>query len=144
MSNEATQPKTTMRQLLTRWAEVEPGRCLLVLAENLKPDKADCQEFYLVDSKRSQMVHSDVLDIDAESDDSLMRIQWAVQQAIVARGWYFEIKYDPNCADPKNPYDATVETSTIGDGWGFGNDGVTAPLLVAYLDALEANKKAGH
>lgn len=112
-----------MKELLEKWAKLEPGRCKQVA------------DYYIVDSRIVYLLRQDTLEIDAG-----MRIQWAVQQAIVARGWAFELKYNASCPDPRNPYDATVDSNKSG-GWGFGNNGFVAPLLEAYLNTLEGETK---
>lgn len=124
--------QSTMRDLLARWAATEPGKCHL---------HEEIEGFTVSSGKWWYLV----LDSNLAEESNLIKIQWAVQQAIVSRGWSFELKYDPDWPDPR--YEATVDSNKSG-GWEFGNDGFVAPLLAAYLHTLEGeneltNKKAG-
>lgn len=126
---------TKMRELLARWAEVEPGRCkredwpsgerILILTPSggwqLVWDEEETGGYYPTQPAAEAFT------------------QWLVQQAIIERGWVFELKYNPDCPDLNNSYDATVDSNKSG-GWSFGNDGFTVPLLEAYLHTLEATK----
>lgn len=112
-----------MRKLLTRWAKLEPDRC----------EKSSKKPLFTI---RANEDEKNILDSDELSGLELAWIQWAVQAAIVERGWAFELKYNPDCPDPRNPYDATVDSSTSG-GWGVGSDNLARPLLDAYLYTLE-------
>lgn len=110
-----------MRELLKRWAELEPDRCRQKLAEmalegfvfNLN----DC--WNLIHSKK------------ANEADSLMRIQWAVQQAIVARGWRWNLECYPLTGICEGMI--LISLSYV---LRRGDDPATA-LLTAYLAALE-------
>lgn len=148
MNEVTTNQPDTMRQLLARWAAVEPEWCKNQNHHSFTRDEED-DNFYIKDGGGDtwgwHLVISDSNPSDEEGyypykRNALMYIQAAVQDAIIERGWSIELNYNPGCSDPNNPYDAVVETSTSGDGWGFGNDGFTAPLLSAYLQALEANQ----
>lgn len=116
-----------MQELLKRWAGLEPGRC---------EKNREITYTIWTEPGAAKQVHNP----DELSQIDLAWIQWAVQQAIVARGWSFELKYNPDSPDPRNPYDATVDSNKSG-GWGFGNDGFTVPLLEAYLHTLEGEVK---
>jgi hypothetical protein len=110
-----------MRQLLQKWAEIEPGRCekssknIFTIQTAPDPMEAEAKNIY---------------DPDNLSGLDLAWIQWAVQRAIVARGWRFEFR-------------------GFSSGLGFQVELRGAPardtnpagaLLKAYLKALEAAK----
>lgn len=107
-----------MKQLLRKWREL---------------DLESSHEIYL--SRINDLTEGDLID-----PRFMGRIQLVLQGDIVKRGWSFELKYNPDCPDPRNPYDATVDSSKSG-GWGFGNDGFAIPLLEAYLHTLEGEPK---
>lgn len=110
-----------MRKLLNKWAELDPDRC-----------EKSSQNIFTI---RADEEARNIYDPDDLAGLDLAWIGWAVQQAIVERGWSFELNYNPNCPDPNNPYDATVDSSKSG-GWGFGKYNTTAPLLYAYLETM--------
>lgn len=97
-----------MRELLERWAKLEPDKCQVVSGH------------YLVDGRIVYLLRTDTIEVDA-----LMITQWAVQKAIIAREWYFEIF----C----NPTKCTVGVlSSMAT-----EDNPAEALLGAYLAALE-------
>lgn len=120
-----------MKELLKKWAALEPDRCRL-------EDWPGGKRILILSPYGWQLV------IDEEEPEGYFPnrlfaeafTQHVVQQAIIARGWAFSINYDPESPDRNNPYDATV-TGPTSEGWGFGNDGIASPLLTAYLETLE-------
>lgn len=126
-----------MRELLARWAAVEPGRCKHTATKNLITRDKDLEEIHLIDSAgRWRMVLSDALGLDLEEDD-FMRIEWATQAAIIARGWAFTLTYD-NESNLK--YSAKVcidKDNCINLG---SEDGLTEALLATYLRTLEKTR----
>lgn len=92
--------------LLKRWAELQPG-------ENNPDDLAVTLE-----------------SLNYDLSGVYPQIQWKVQQAIVARGWSFDLKYNSHF----RAYHATVD---FRDNVGTFDNPAEA-LLVAYVKALEA------
>lgn len=129
--------KTTMRQLLARWAEVEPEWCKL----ETWPDEEACyiaaeagNEGEPGYSQGWQRVFDTKDGYYPWNSQALMEIQWAVQQAIVARGWRFNLE----CY----PVTGVCEGVVFLDLFHIrraGGDPAEA-LLSAYLAALEASK----
>lgn len=103
--------KTTMQELLARWAEAEPSHCQLLSG------------YYVVDARIVYLLRTDTLEVDG-----LMRIQWAIQEAIAERGWYFELSYSP---------ERGYETE-VGMGNGYSDKNLAEAILAAYLQALES------
>lgn len=116
-----SEQQSTMRDLLARWAAVEPERLKNLYDQAFRFDMGEYD-------------HSIYFLYDDLSPIDLAWIQWATQQAIIARGWSFELSYNPDASS--NLYEATVDSNKSG-GWEFGNDGFVAPLLDAYLHTLE-------
>jgi hypothetical protein len=116
----------TIRDLLRRWAELEPKRCRLSESNDNEID---------VRINEGDMWCEIALDSIVALD--MMWIQWAVQQAIVKQGWRWNLECYP--------------ITEICEGVVFfdydhirrrGGDPAEA-LLAAYLAVLETNKKAG-
>lgn len=111
---------TNMRQLLEKWAEVEPGRC-----------KRETRDFYVtLGDNNFYLVITDSTPggYCPSKEAALARVQWATQQAIIARGWYFELIYSLEYG-----YEATVGESDC-----TSQDNMAEALLSAYLAAIEA------
>lgn len=120
-----TTTKTTMRQLLARWAEVEPTRCRVeTLPDNLA-------EFILNLDGRAILVFTDtgIRGFWETESDSLMQIQWAVQQAIIARNWAFTARYI-----------ARYKRHLASVGFTYDQEGASQAeaILSAYLKEIEA------
>lgn len=116
MSDETTK---TMRDLLERWAAMEPERC--------RPCESgeDEVEVSIKKGEWCQIILEDIITLD------LMWVQWATQQAIISRGWRFNLE----CY----PVTAICEGVVFLDLFHVrrpGGDPATA-LLTAYLAALE-------
>lgn len=107
-----------MKELLERWNELEPGWC-----------EARTNGSYLVGkiAVDGDAVGYRVYPPFTEHISS-MRIQYAVQQAIAARGWDFEFSYDD---DPRQ-YFCTID----GRQDCSSGDTPAAALLAAYVQAL--------
>lgn len=136
MSDETTK---TMRDLLERWAATEPGRCRLNF--NWKPANGD-NNYYIVtqadDSEGWQLVCSDAEPncYFPNKNEALGRIQWAVQAAIVGRGWSFILTYNHGY---KNSFYAKVcidKENCIN----LSGSNLTEALLAAYVRVLEKTK----
>lgn len=106
-----------MRELLERWAELEPERCQL--AGNFA-----CVVLIQHVWRRVRY--------DANIVDDRPRVLWAVIEAATARDWYFDISYLPG---PKQFHADVVLTLHRGKT----TDPAEA-LLSAYIKALEAVK----
>lgn len=115
-----------MRKLLEKWAALEPECC-----------EKSSKNIFTVQIPTGEA--KNIYDPDELTGLDLAWIQWAVQAAIVNRGWKLTLHYAPNCPDPNNPYDAEVSGDKV-EGWGFGPDNIVEPLLSAYLEALEAER----
>lgn len=114
--------------LVKQWAEIAPGTCQAVTPPALTgtfrvkilPDLLCWHWIEFTDGELS------LRDIAV--------LQFAVQQAIVARGMYFELRYWP----PRRKYRAEV-----GNSQGEWFDNPAAALLSAYLKALGEVEKKG-
>jgi hypothetical protein len=114
-----------MRQLLQKWAEIEPGRCeksgknIFTIQTAPDPMEAEAKNIY---------------DPDNLSGLDLAWIQWVVQQAIIARGWRWNLECYP--------------VTGICEGIVFFGSthirqregGPAEALLSAYLETLEAQR----
>jgi hypothetical protein len=120
---DTTTPTKTMRDLLTKWAEVEPDLCELPTSPRL-PNVFSVQVGTAI---------KNIFDPDDLSDFDLAWIQWAVQQAIVERGWYFETYYTP-----MSGYGVMVTIPSKCRAKDFSDTSIAEALLGAYLDTLEA------
>lgn len=134
MSEQTKQPDT-MRDLLTRWAAMEPDWCRLNL--NWQPANGD-NNYYIAtqtdDSEGWQLVYG-----DAEpncyfpgKNEALGRIQYAVQAAIVARGWYVQSRYVPR---------QKQWIASVGFTYDQVGDSPAEVILSAYLKEIEENSK---
>lgn len=104
-----------MRELLKRWAELEPDRCHL---------KKNIDGFTINSGKWWDLLFTGNL----PSEDGLMKVQYAVQQAIIARGWLLDLDWD-----------GTRWEAWVNSGWADRSPNSAAEaLLSAYLDAIEA------
>lgn len=109
-----------MRELLIKWAELETSRC----------EKSGKNVFTIeVDGEAKNIYGPDNL-----TGLDLAWIGWAVQQAVVSRGWGYSTGYDRtlvfgNC-------EADVEFSPRSGAHEQGDNPAEA-LLKAYLRALE-------
>lgn len=115
-----------MKELLKRWAAMEPERC-----ENLYNQAF---RFHL---EEGEYTHSIYPVDDYLSKPDLAWIQWATQQAIVSRGWGFELTLN---TDWENRAESMVR---YGVNWtsspAIQSDPAEA-LLSAYLKALEESR----
>lgn len=115
-----TTTKTTMRELLARWAEVEPDVCEDLYGQTIR--------LHLLDDS-TYSIHPIVDDLPVSH---LAMIQWAVQQAIVARDWSFELSYYSILGSYGAEIDIDSHRSVNRPG-----SSPTEALLTAYLRALE-------
>lgn len=108
-----------MRKLLEKWATLEPALCRL---SSLKPE-----DFELLNDPKGRWW-------TIITEDSLMHIQAAVQDAIIARGWGFEMQFN---TDWQNRTEVMVR---YGVNWASSEptDNPAEALLTAYLAAIEA------
>lgn len=128
-----------MKELLERWAILEPDKCKRETRPNW--DWHEEFEYFYIASEAGNKGESGhgwgwqlVLNHSGyhpDDNEALGRIQWAVQQAIIARSGYFAIEYRPK----EQAYRA-IALNDIGV-WGLTP---TQALLGAYLDALESEK----
>jgi hypothetical protein len=118
-----------VRELLERWAGLEPGFC------KVETHHSQVSIFYARASEQSfyALVYSDAYPdrYHPNKNESLMRIQWAAQQAIVARGWRWNLE----CCPLTGICEGTILIS-LSYVLRRGDDPATA-LLTAYLAALE-------
>jgi hypothetical protein len=128
MTEATTNQTNTMRELLARWAELEPERCKHIKT-GLQANRVEWEEFYISDGDQELLTHSDMHNISCTSNGALMWIQWAVQQAIVARGWYFQVRYVP--INKKFLASVGFTYDQIGDN-------PAEAILSAYLKEIEA------
>lgn len=119
MTNDTTQPKTTIRELLARWAEVEPGRC-----EKLQIDGSTV---WATAGGTKQVYNPDEL-----SQVDLAWIQWATQAAIIERGWYVQVRYIPR---------QKQWLASVGFTYDQEGDGPAEAILSAYLKEIEVQAK---
>lgn len=129
MNDTTTETLTT---LLARWAELEPERCTFIEAH--KGIHNDLYNFPRLDWS------VDIKDLgpeghfsDPDKNCDLACIQGAVQEAIQARGWSWDMRH--------NQYGGVGFEATV---WDMGPEyhcigqSPAAALLSAYLKALEA------
>lgn len=105
-----------MRELLERWAELEPQRCQLA-------DNRNC--VVLINHVWRRVRY------DMAMPDDRPRVLWAVIEAIKPRDLYFELAYYP----PLKTHQAKV-----GNFNSAATDDPAEAALSAYIQALEAVK----
>lgn len=110
-----------MRELLTKWAELEPARC--------EPFRVGIFTIWTESGAARQIFGPDDL-----TDLDLAWIQFAVQQAIVERGWSYKVGHDSHYGWG---YEAEINDSTAEDKCAQGHSSAAEVLLIAYLAALE-------
>lgn len=110
-----------MRELLKRWAELEPEKIDGEYWDDPVTGGAG-SEFRIA----GVAVYSDLFEI-GENDPAL--IQWAVQEAIKDKNWWFSLSKATDGAG----YWGRVKIAAFG----AYNDDPAAALLAAYLEALE-------
>ncbi len=126
-----------MRELLTRWAELEPERC--------KPTQV--ADFCIFDreERRNYYIYFN----DPEMFDQIDHIQGLVQKAIVARGWGFELNNvrlakgsdAPAIMDTVNAIVYAPKDGTHFNTWSRAPAETTAEaLLAAYVEMLGDEK----
>lgn len=120
-----------MKDLLLKWAELEPeSRCRITYE--------DAVEFRL----STDRILIAPLDLEPEqySEEMLAYIQFAIQDAIVSKGWDFHFESVRHSADGGTSYGSTVFAAVEDietDFWGCSSIAAES-LLSAYLKALEA------
>lgn len=116
-----------MKELLKRWAELEPGWCELRVGGSYWVGKIT------VDGESvAYRAHPPFTE-----PHSLMRTQFAVQQAIVARGWDYRL--ETYTMEGDRQYVAWVYPG----GQALGQTTEAVALLSAYLKALDEVTKKG-
>lgn len=110
-----------MRELLKRWAELEPELCK-----------------YLKDGV-ALPINGEWVFIYTTPFDGNMFIQWKVQQAIEARGWVFHLT--PVHWRVGNFYEVIIVTP--GRDGSSESENITEALLSAYLKALDGVTRKG-
>lgn len=121
-----------MKELLQRWAELEPERCRIPGNSSTAED----QEVF-IDEAGHQIWN-------AQSGLERGLVQIAVQEAIAARGWTIRVESLYHAMDDSYIYDSIVFASNGGFNWrSFGEESTMAAesLLSAYLKALEKAKE---
>lgn len=116
--------ESSIKGLLERWSQLEPQLC-----------RKDWLDDYRIEINETYRV---VVDADKEIKQSaLAGIQWAVQQAIIEKGWYFKLN---NFLNDKG-YAAKVISDINKEevSLTISNNPIEA-LLAAYLKVLEASK----
>jgi hypothetical protein len=107
-----------VKQLLQKWAELEPDACENLYGQTIRLHLSD-------DSSHGIYPLVDDLKIA-----DLALVQWAVQEAIVARGWRFEFR----------GFSSGLGFQVELRGAPARDTNPAAALLKAYLKALEAAK----
>lgn len=117
-----------MRELLKKWSELESDRCGYGFDKYYSSyDREYCQ--VMLDN---QLTWAGPRNGRPDDGYYLPQIQYAVQQAIEAHGWYFVIQPSPS------QYEAVVyKTLTEGSDHYFISESIPEALLSAYLEALE-------
>lgn len=129
------------RELLRKWAELEPEACKLETRPNVDWHE-EFEDFYIASEAGNpggpghgwgwQLVFTDK---EPEAyypwkSEALMRIQWAVQEAVVKRNLPLDIHYG------KTAWDVFIDGY---EGFAKEKETVTEALLEAYIDYLENN-----
>lgn len=121
--------ESNIKGLLEKWSQLEPQLC----RQDIDTDEFDYSE--VIYHVNNTPVYSTQYPENyyPDKDHSLARIQWAVQQAIIEKGWYFNIwqNYNEYRAEtgPKMPSPFFSKS-----------DNPAEALLAAYLKTLEANR----
>lgn len=130
-----------IRELLRKWAALEPEKCKLETRPN-QDWHEEFEDFYIASEAGNegepgygwgwQLVLTDNRPggYHPWKSESLMRIQWAVQEAIANRKWGFTLAYDSD-------YEAGISSDADWDTWSQGKHSAIAALLEAYIAALE-------
>ena len=105
-----------LRTLLEQWATLEPTLCQL-----------DFSHFHLTSSSK----HWRTVRPDALESDALMWIQWAVQQAIISKGWYLRTEVMFSMSGELECYVTVRYCKEV------TADNMAEALLLAYLKALQ-------
>lgn len=117
-----------MKDLLLRWAELEPERC--------KVHGDGWIEFELSDV-RDVLITPEITDVDLKMG-LLASIQVAVQNAIEIKGHFWEVSFEPAVETGKACYLAEIEeASTEQTIYRYDYTSAAAALLKAYLELLE-------
>lgn len=111
-----------MRELLERWAKLEPAKCEWN-GKNIFTIQAGEDARNIYDPDNLSVLYFD-----------LAWIQWAVQAAIVSRGWSYKVGRDSHYGFG---YEAEINDSTAEDKRAQGHSSAAEVLLAAYLAALE-------
>lgn len=116
---------TKMRELLARWAEVEPARCRCQLKANGELERILILTPYgwqlTLDTEEPEEYYPNELHAG-------MCIQLVIQQAIVERNLSLDIRYG------SSGWDVFIDGY---EGFAKGKKTVVEALLEAYLDILE-------
>lgn len=130
-----------MRNLLTRWAELEPGRCKRETRPNWDWHE-EFEDFYIAGEAGNKdepghcwgwtlvLTDSEPRGFWPWESEALMRIGYAVQEATQARGWRYSLEYFPIT----KLYEVKV-LHTQGRG-----SSPTEAILAAYLQVLEGER----
>jgi hypothetical protein len=115
-----------LREKLERWAKLEPERCKKML---------DDETTHLL------AFGDGLVRLRASRPEANLRIvEFAVRDAIAARGWAWEVEYNP-LSD--NSYDGFVDRDpqavSLGSCYTAEDSSAAVALLRAYLQALQAN-----
>lgn len=126
-----------MKELLEKWATLEPYLC----KRETRPNKDWHEEFedYLLfstETKAWYLVYSDsfIENYSLDKEGMLMKVQWAVQQAIVEKGWHFKLMNYPG-----NPITFFAKVENRDYGYSLEDSSLTKALLIPYIKMLEAN-----
>lgn len=110
-----------MKHLLERWSQLEPDICEDLYGQTIRLHMSD-------DSTYSIYPLVDELPIK-----ELAMIQWAIQQAIIEKGWYLEMYYTPSTY-----HEAIVINPSKAKDKAYSQNSMAEALLTAYLKALDA------
>lgn len=112
-----------MKNLLEKWATLEPQLCEDLYGQTIRLHLSDDSSF---------SIHPLINELPIKE---MAMIQWAIQQAIVEKGWYFKLNNFLNdkgfAAKIISDINKEEVTLTI-------SSNPTEALLAAYLKALDA------
>lgn len=109
-----------MKKLLETWSRLEPHLC------KRETNHEEFESYYVTMPEGQWLVYSDIY------PTALMRIQWAVHQAIVQKGWHLEMYYTPATYNEAIVIIPSKTRTKV-----YSQNSMAEALLAAYLEALE-------
>lgn len=137
--------ESSIKGLLEKWSQLEPHLC----KRETRPNKDWHEEFedykltlphgeYLVYSDHQVYTEGHFDCWTPNKEVAMAMVQWAVQQAIIEKGWFLRIQNWQNADGYYVRVD--IKGQNRFDGKTYNN--ITEGLLAAYLKVLEARKVA--